>query len=244
MLKLGSKGSDVLKMQKALKQAGYGGGGTDGVFGAKTKAAVRAYQKSHHLAVDGVVGKNTSGKLARNADGFDGVAKHKTRAPVSGTASASKAGSRGTGATGRNTDSMDTGATGATGSVRATPEMQRFAKIAEQTAIRMGTHGRCATGVNASINKTFGLNMHGNGNQVDNNLPKNKFKQLNISLEEALKTPGLVLTWEKTPTRLGSIYGHTAITLGDGKRSASDFVERNTLTSSAGRTGFKVFQPI
>jgi peptidoglycan hydrolase-like protein with peptidoglycan-binding domain len=57
-----------------------------------------------------------------------------------------------------------------------------------------------------------------------------------------LKTPGLVLTWEKTSTRLGSIYGHTAITTGDGRSSVSDFIERNTL-AAGGRSGLKIFRP-
>jgi LysM repeat protein len=67
-------------------------------------------------------------------------------------------------------------------------------------------------------------------------------KQVNMTLEQALKTPGLVLTWEKTSSRLGSIYGHTAITTGDGRSSVSDFIERNTL-GAGGRGGFKVFMP-
>ncbi len=128
-------------------------------------------------------------------------------------------------------------------SIAVTPTMQRFAQVARATANSMNTRGRCATGVNASIRSTFGVPMWGNGNQVDNNLPRNKFRQVNLSLAEALKVPGLVLTWERTSTRAGQKYGHTAITLGDGRSSASDFVERNTL-GTGGRSGFKVFMPI
>jgi hypothetical protein len=65
-----------------------------------------------------------------------------------------------------------------------------------------------------------------------------------MSLEQALKTPGLVLTWEKTSTAAGSIYGHTAITAGDGLTSYSDFIESNTLAGSSGRSGLKIFAPI
>ena len=81
----------------------------------------------------------------------------------------------------------------------------------------------------------------GNGNQIDNNLPRNKFRQVNLSLEEALKIPGLVLTWESTSTSLGRIYGHTAITAGDGHTSYSDFIEH--YTTNSGRSGFKVLAP-
>jgi len=67
---------------------------------------------------------------------------------------------------------------------------------------------------------------------------------VNISLAEALRTPGLILTWEKTSSRLGSIYGHTAITSGDGHSSYSDFIENNTLAGNASRSGLKIFAPI
>ncbi|PZR17317.1 MAG: LysM domain-containing protein [Archangium gephyra] len=120
-----------------------------------------------------------------------------------------------------------------------------LANAARNAAMGMGgynSQGLCATGVSRAILARYGVKVWGNGNQIDNNLPRNKFKQINISLEEALKIPGLVLTWEKTSSRLGSIYGHTAITLGDGHSSASDFIERNTTNS--GRSGFKVFMPI
>ena len=104
--------------------------------------------------------------------------------------------------------------------------------------------GRCATGVSETIRRSLGISVSGNGNQIDNNLPRDKFREVHMSLEEALRTPGLVLTWEQTSTRLGSRYGHTAITLGDGHSSASDFVERNTLAAESGRRGLKIFQPI
>jgi peptidoglycan hydrolase-like protein with peptidoglycan-binding domain len=121
-----------------------------------------------------------------------------------------------------------------------------LANKARAVALSMGgssSQGLCATGVSRAIQNTYGIKVWGNGNQIDNNLPSNKFKQVNLSLAEALKIPGLVLTWEKTSTRLGSIYGHTAITSGDGHSSYSDFVENNTLGAS-GRSGFKVFMPI
>jgi hypothetical protein len=109
---------------------------------------------------------------------------------------------------------------------------------------RDGRNGQCAKGVSRAIQKTLGIKVWGNGNQIDNNLPRNKFRQVSMPLREALKIPGLVLTWERTSTQLGSRYGHTAITLGDGKSSASDFIERNTLAKESGRRGLKIFMPI
>ncbi|MER2566042.1 MAG: LysM domain-containing protein [Myxococcaceae bacterium] len=105
------------------------------------------------------------------------------------------------------------------------------------------SQGLCATGVSRAIQRTYGIKVWGNGNQIDNNLPRNRFRQVNMSLAEALRTPGLILTWERTSSRLGSIYGHTAITSGDGRSSYSDFIERNTL-AAGGRSGLKIFAPI
>jgi LysM repeat protein len=123
----------------------------------------------------------------------------------------------------------------------------RLAAAGRAVALSMGGYrglGLCATGVSRAIARALGISVHGNGNQIDNNLPRNKFRQVNMSLAQALRTPGLILTWEKTPSRLGSIYGHTAITAGDGHSSYSDFIENNTLAGSAGRTGLKIFMPI
>lgn len=106
------------------------------------------------------------------------------------------------------------------------------------------SQGLCATGVSRAIQNAYGIKVWGNGNQIDNNLPRNRFKEVHMSLAEALRTPGLILTWERTSTRLGSIYGHTAITAGDGHTSYSDFIERNTLAGGASRSGLRIFAPI
>lgn len=54
------RGEDVKAVQQAL---GFTGKDCDGVFGAQTAAAVTAYQATHGLTVDGVVGPKTWGKL-------------------------------------------------------------------------------------------------------------------------------------------------------------------------------------
>ncbi|MDP1828991.1 MAG: peptidoglycan-binding protein [Archangium sp.] len=68
LVKSGSRGSSVVSVQKELKAAGINPGPVDGDFGRKTRAAVMAYQRKHHLAVDGVVGAKTWKALTH--DGF------------------------------------------------------------------------------------------------------------------------------------------------------------------------------
>ena len=57
-LKLGSKGDDVMDLQRLLNSAGYAVS-IDSVFSPKTEAAVRAFQKDRGLVVDGIVGGKT-----------------------------------------------------------------------------------------------------------------------------------------------------------------------------------------
>ena len=58
-LRRGSSGDEVAELQ-ALLNAKYGADlDIDGVFGAKTETAVKAFQKAHGLTVDGVVGPKT-----------------------------------------------------------------------------------------------------------------------------------------------------------------------------------------
>src|SRR4051794_4097945 len=52
-LRVGSTGPDVVRVQATLGIA------TDGIFGAQTEAAVRAFQQKVGLAADGVVGAAT-----------------------------------------------------------------------------------------------------------------------------------------------------------------------------------------
>lgn len=72
MLSVGAHGSSVTRLQQALKNAGFNPGPIDGDFGPKTKAAVVAFQRAKHLSVDGVVGPQTNGALARYyKDGYE-----------------------------------------------------------------------------------------------------------------------------------------------------------------------------
>ena len=62
-LRRGSKGADVTRLQTAINAQGYDCGAADGIFGAATEKAVRAFQKDNGLAVDGIAGKATQEAL-------------------------------------------------------------------------------------------------------------------------------------------------------------------------------------
>ena len=59
LLKVGSRGNEVKTLQTQLNQLGYDAGKADGIFGARTNNAVRAFQKAAGVTVDGIVGDNT-----------------------------------------------------------------------------------------------------------------------------------------------------------------------------------------
>lgn len=58
-LKFGSRGTDVTYLQKRITAKGYGVGSIDGIFGAKTLEAVKAFQAENNLVIDGIVGVST-----------------------------------------------------------------------------------------------------------------------------------------------------------------------------------------
>lgn len=66
-LRLGSKGEQVKYLQAILNYYGYSLA-IDGIFGKKTEDAVKKFQKSRHLRVDGIVGPNTWNALLTDYD--------------------------------------------------------------------------------------------------------------------------------------------------------------------------------
>ena len=62
-LKTGSRGTEVKKLQTALKEKGYYSMKVDGVFGKGTLSAVKAFQKDNGLKTDGIAGPQTLSKL-------------------------------------------------------------------------------------------------------------------------------------------------------------------------------------
>lgn len=57
--KLGSRGDEVRKIQKKLKQSGFYNGNIDGIYGVETKKAVTAFQKHCGITADGIAGAKT-----------------------------------------------------------------------------------------------------------------------------------------------------------------------------------------
>ena len=62
-LKSGAKGEAVKELQNKLNAAGCPCGAADGIFGPKTLAAVKQFQKASGLTADGIVGPKTWAKL-------------------------------------------------------------------------------------------------------------------------------------------------------------------------------------
>lgn len=69
LIKRGSLSNYVLIAQDDLNTLGFKTGGLDGIFGAETQNAVRNYQKSVGLAVDGIIGCNTWSSLQEDVVG-------------------------------------------------------------------------------------------------------------------------------------------------------------------------------
>lgn len=69
VLEVGSRGDDVVKVQKRLIQYDYLDGSADGRYGEATRDAVRLFQKKNGLPVDGKVGPATAAKLGVTLSG-------------------------------------------------------------------------------------------------------------------------------------------------------------------------------
>lgn len=63
VLKVGSRGDTVKQLQQELKNQGFLSDKPDGIYGARTKAAVKKMQKAYGLTVDGIAGPKTLSAL-------------------------------------------------------------------------------------------------------------------------------------------------------------------------------------
>lgn len=59
----GSRGDEVMRIQRRLKQWGYYDGAVDGVYGEDTYQAVVRFQKKNGLKADGAVGQSTANAM-------------------------------------------------------------------------------------------------------------------------------------------------------------------------------------
>ena len=63
LLRQGMKGIDVKALQESLTRLGYDTNGVDGIFGSGTNNAVKQFQRTNGLKVDGIVGPATIAKI-------------------------------------------------------------------------------------------------------------------------------------------------------------------------------------
>ena len=63
LLKQGTSGVEVRKLQGRLAELGYYAGGVDGIYGETTASAVKAFQRANGLSGDGQAGAQTQSKL-------------------------------------------------------------------------------------------------------------------------------------------------------------------------------------
>lgn len=61
--KFGSSGNEVIQIQTKLKNWGYNVGDVDGIYGSKTREAVRQFQKNNNITADGIAGPVTLEKM-------------------------------------------------------------------------------------------------------------------------------------------------------------------------------------
>lgn len=82
-LRKGAKGPAVRALQQYLIAAGFelGRSGADGDYGNRTVGAVRSWQRANGLGSDGVVGKNTLGKMDKVDPGSSDAPSPNTQKP-------------------------------------------------------------------------------------------------------------------------------------------------------------------
>ncbi|MBV4437944.1 M14 family metallopeptidase [Clostridium tyrobutyricum] len=71
ILRVGSRGNDVMRIQALLKKMGYDPGPVDGIFGIQTEIAVKNFQRANGLGVDGIIGAETYRVLESFMRGYD-----------------------------------------------------------------------------------------------------------------------------------------------------------------------------
>ena len=65
----GSSGSEVRNIQTKLKNWGYYNGSVDGIYGSRTVAAVKSFQRKNGLTADGIAGTQTLAAMGISSGG-------------------------------------------------------------------------------------------------------------------------------------------------------------------------------
>jgi len=76
ILQYGDSGARVSLLQKGLQRAGFDPGNVDGLFGLRTQAALRAFQRREALPADGLAGERTRAALR---PWYTGYLRHSVR---------------------------------------------------------------------------------------------------------------------------------------------------------------------
>jgi peptidoglycan hydrolase-like protein with peptidoglycan-binding domain len=85
--------NDVRKMQQTLQDKGHYRGEVDGVFGLRTRASIRGFQKAENLTVTGQLDTQTANKLGVKPEGREEIGDETTKAkPSAGIKSAKGSG--------------------------------------------------------------------------------------------------------------------------------------------------------
>ena len=70
--KLGSRGDEVRRIQRKLRDLGFYSGAVDGIYGVNTRSAVKRFQSSVGITADGVAGSKTLLYLGLGGSGNSG----------------------------------------------------------------------------------------------------------------------------------------------------------------------------
>ena len=88
LLRQGSRGSNVIALQKNLNTVMHSGLTVDGAFGPRTVQALRAFQTRYHLTVDGVYGPQSAAVMKGALAGRTSPIPPKPRPPAAGRVTA------------------------------------------------------------------------------------------------------------------------------------------------------------
>lgn len=78
ILKFGSRGNDVIRLQQELQIQGYYQGPIDGIYGKGSENAVISFQRDHGLAIDGIAGAQTLPALYNSSTVSKGTSSSRT----------------------------------------------------------------------------------------------------------------------------------------------------------------------